>query len=217
MKKHLSTVIILFLVSFSIAAEQTAYITDSLLLRVYAKPDDNSEVVVTLESGDSIEVLEEQGAFSHIRTYDGTTGWVKSAFIVEEPPAKLLYYAVDEKNKELEIQIAELKNQTDNDDNDSESERVLQLEQELAEQQNINQQLKDQLNSLQVNNSTQSSISTDSKINDTLYSITELQYDPGKIIIWLGVFLVALLVGLFLGMKLSSNRLRKRLHGFRLE
>ena len=217
MKKHLSTVIILFLLSFSVAAEQTAYITDSLLLRVYANPDDNSEVIVTLESGDSIEVLEEQGAFSHIRTYEGTTGWVKSAFIVEEPPAKLLYYTVDEKNKELEAQVDKLKNQIDNHNNDSGNERIIQLEQELAEQQNINQQLNEQLNSLQGNNSQQSSFNTDSKINDTLYAITKLQNDPGKVIIWFGIFLVALVVGLLLGMKLSSNRLRKRLHGFRLE
>ena len=73
-------------------AEQTAYVTDSLLLRLYSQSNDASEVTESIKSGDAVEVLESQGEFTQVRIYDGTTVWVKSAFLAEAPQGPQNYF-----------------------------------------------------------------------------------------------------------------------------
>ena len=88
MKKVVSAFAVFFFARFGgpLLAEQTAYVTDSLLLRLYSQSNDASEVTESIKSGDAVEVLESQGEFTQVRIYDGTTVWVKSAFLAEDPP-----------------------------------------------------------------------------------------------------------------------------------
>ena len=102
MKKCFYISALLTLCTQSLWAQEFAYVTDSLQLRVYSKPSAESEQLQTIDSGDSVEVFVTQDGFSRVSTYDGTEGWVKSAFLVDEPPEKLLYFSVSEKNKELQ-------------------------------------------------------------------------------------------------------------------
>ncbi|MCZ6565624.1 MAG: SH3 domain-containing protein [Gammaproteobacteria bacterium] len=88
MKKVVSAFAVFFFARFGgpLLAEQTAYVTDSLLLRLYSQSNDASEVTESIKSGDAVEVLESQGEFTQVRIYDGTTVWVKSAFLAEDDP-----------------------------------------------------------------------------------------------------------------------------------
>ncbi len=214
MKRHLMKIVVLVITGLSggtLLAEQTAYITDSLLLRVYSSADETSSVLETIDSGDSIELLEKQGDFSKVRIYDGTVGWIKSAFIVEEPPAKLLYYSVSEQNKELKQQIETLQNNSSGND---EIQQVEELEQALAKQRQLNLQLQEQLTNLE-RTVELSPESTDVKQTIRTKIAT---HNYSKQIPWLIAVAIALVILSFLfGLKVSSLRMRKRLHGFRLE
>jgi len=205
-------ILILSLFSSSIVcAQEFAYVTDSLLLRVYAKPSADSEVLQTLESGDSVEVFAAQDGFSQVTTYDNTKGWVKSVFLVEEPPAKLLYYTVGKKNEELEAEIETLKNGTVTN-NDSESAQLEELQLALEHQQEVNQTLKEQLDE-RIAAPDNDVIQDSNKVSS---SIGYLNIAKNNFWIILGIVMSLLVIGVVLGMKISSMRLKKRLHGFSL-
>jgi hypothetical protein len=71
----------------SIAAAATAYVSDELVLGVYAEENNQGQRLATLHSGTSVETLAQNGDFTQVRLGDGTTGWVKSAFLTVNEPA----------------------------------------------------------------------------------------------------------------------------------
>ena len=218
MKKHILAIVVIFVGSLSgmLFAEQTAYVTDSLRLRVYANPSDMSKFNHTLESGDSVVVLKSQGAFSQVRTIEGATGWVKSAFLVQEPPEKLLYYTVSEQNKQLEQQIQELQNSAANKSN-VENNQIIQLEQTIVEQQQANILLQEELSSLKQKTQQQDPLESMIDLNHPNMIINATKFFSNYIFVTAGLIAVLLLFGFLVGIKFSSWRMRKRLHGFRLD
>jgi hypothetical protein len=65
----------------------TAYVSDELVLGVYAEENNQGQRLATLHSGASVETLSQSADFTQVRLADGTTGWVKSAFLTANPPA----------------------------------------------------------------------------------------------------------------------------------
>jgi hypothetical protein len=65
----------------------TAYVSDELVLGVYAEENNQGQRLATLHSGTSVETLAQNGDFTQVRMSDGTTGWVKSAFLTAKEPA----------------------------------------------------------------------------------------------------------------------------------
>jgi len=65
----------------------TAYVSDELVLGVYAEQNNQGQRLATLHSGTGVETLEQSGDFTQVRLSDGTTGWVKSAFLTLTQPA----------------------------------------------------------------------------------------------------------------------------------
>ena len=65
----------------------TAYVSDELVLGVYADQNSQGQRLATLHSGTSVETLAQSGEFTQVRLIDGTTGWVKSAFLTPTEPA----------------------------------------------------------------------------------------------------------------------------------
>ena len=84
------------------AAADTAYVTDSLRLGLYAEPDGSGTAMQNLVSGAALEVLERTSGFARVRTEDGNEGWVKSTYLVEQKPARL-------RVTELEAELATLR------------------------------------------------------------------------------------------------------------
>ncbi len=64
-----------------------AYVSDELVLGVYAEQNNQGQRLATLHSGNSVEALAESGEFTQVRLSDGTTGWVKSAYLTTKEPA----------------------------------------------------------------------------------------------------------------------------------
>ena len=69
------------------AAAATAYVSDELVLGVYAEENSQGQRLATLHSGTSVETLAQNGEYTQVRLADGTTGWVKSTFLTANEPA----------------------------------------------------------------------------------------------------------------------------------
>ncbi|MGO9931419.1 MAG: TIGR04211 family SH3 domain-containing protein [Steroidobacteraceae bacterium] len=69
------------------AAAAPAYVSDELVLGVYAEQNNQGQRLATLHSGTSVETLAQNGEFTQVRLTDGTTGWVKSSYLTTKEPA----------------------------------------------------------------------------------------------------------------------------------
>ncbi|MEP6884113.1 MAG: TIGR04211 family SH3 domain-containing protein [Gammaproteobacteria bacterium] len=65
----------------------TAYVSDELVLGVYAEQNGQGQRLATLHSGASLETLAVNGEFTQVRLSEGTTGWVKSSYLTTQEPA----------------------------------------------------------------------------------------------------------------------------------
>lgn len=102
--------------SFSFAQEGTEqerdrqYVTDQLRLSLYAQANSNSEVLKLLQSGALLEIEQIQGPYALVVTEDGTRGWVKRGFLVEEPTSNLLLLEEQRRTSELEAELEKFAN-----------------------------------------------------------------------------------------------------------
>lgn len=74
------------LLAGSVAAAP-AYVSDELILGVYAARDGQGQRLATLHSGAAVDTLGVNGDFTEVRLKDGTTGWVKSIYLTTTEPA----------------------------------------------------------------------------------------------------------------------------------
>jgi SH3 domain protein len=87
------------------ALAETAYVTDILLLGLHEAEDTSDQPFRNLTSGAELEVLVRVRDYARVQTADGEQGWVKSAYLVADKPARL---RVSEVEAALEIMRAEL-------------------------------------------------------------------------------------------------------------
>ena len=83
----------------------TVYVTDNLRLGLYEAPDTSGRPFRMLESGQAMEVLTRDRNYANVQMPNGTEGWVKSAYLVSDKPAKLI---VAETMAERDVLAAEL-------------------------------------------------------------------------------------------------------------
>ncbi len=69
------------------ARAATEYVSDELVLGVYAEQNQQGQRLTTLHSGASVEALSTSGEFTQVRLADGTIGWVKSTYLTTREPA----------------------------------------------------------------------------------------------------------------------------------
>jgi hypothetical protein len=63
------------------------YVSDKLVVNVYAEADQESSKVTTLDSGDAVEAIEKVETFTHVRLPDSREGWIKSSYLSSQVPA----------------------------------------------------------------------------------------------------------------------------------
>ena len=91
------------------AAADTAYVTDNLRLGLHAAEDTSDRAFRVLESGQPMEVLLRAGNYANVRLPDGTEGWVKTGYLVDEKPAKLIVAETAAERDALAAELAEAK------------------------------------------------------------------------------------------------------------
>jgi hypothetical protein len=65
----------------------TAYVTDELVLGVYADQATQGPRLATLHSGAAVETLAVNGEATQVRLGNGVVGWVKTVYLVNAEPA----------------------------------------------------------------------------------------------------------------------------------
>jgi SH3 domain protein len=162
------------LVPLLTAQAATVYISDSLTVPLRRGPSNGHKIIhAGLPSGMALEVLGEDKAagFTHVRTPNGTDGWVPTQFLVAQPIAKDRLAAATKRIQTLEAELKTLREtlqQARSTRSESErtsaqlSKQTEQLQAELAEIRRVsatsiahyeeNKQLKAQLQELQTQN-----------------------------------------------------------------
>jgi hypothetical protein len=74
----------------------TAYVSDELVLGVYTGENGQGQRLTTLHSGAKLDTLAVNGEFTQVRLNDGTTGWVKSAYLTTREPATVRVKQLEE-------------------------------------------------------------------------------------------------------------------------
>jgi len=78
-------------------------------LGLHAVEDTSDRAFRVLESGQPMEVLLRAGNYANVRLPDGTEGWVKSGYLVDEKPAKLIVAETMAERDALAAELAEAK------------------------------------------------------------------------------------------------------------
>ncbi|MCP4628719.1 MAG: TIGR04211 family SH3 domain-containing protein, partial [bacterium] len=68
------------------ALAKTAYVADRLIVTVRGGKGSGFNIVARLTSDDPVVVLQEDGAYSKIRTAQGVEGWVSQQYITTQRP-----------------------------------------------------------------------------------------------------------------------------------
>ncbi len=91
------------------AMADTAYVTDNLRLGLYESADTSGRPFRMLESGQAMEILTRDRNYANARMPDGDEGWVKSAYLVSEKPAKLIVAETIAERDALAAELEEMK------------------------------------------------------------------------------------------------------------
>ena len=182
----------------ALAHAEAGYVTDVLRLNVYATPDFSGSPVRTLISGDGFEVLVRDRLATQIQLDDGSQGYVRSAYIVAEKPARLVVAETQAEVDRLTSELAELR---------------AAFEDPAAEISALNQRIL----------SLSAEIETRSERIDELESEVETlrraseRYANSVPLSWsLGALLAAIVAGFLGGMRYVDRQIRKRHGGIRV-
>lgn len=90
---------------------ETAYVTDNLRLGLHQAADTSDRPMRSLDSGQELEVLSRDRNYAHVSLPDGTQGYVKVAYLVDEKPAKLIVAETQAKVERLQAELEGLRGQ----------------------------------------------------------------------------------------------------------
>jgi SH3 domain protein len=90
------------LASLSASAADTAYVSDKLVVGVYATAASDGERLAQLATGDSVEVLARDLEYTQVRLADGREGWIKNSYLSVDPPAAARVPALEAELKKLQ-------------------------------------------------------------------------------------------------------------------
>lgn len=194
-----TAVFFLFLLVAQHAANaQTAYVTDNLRLGLHNAADTSDRAFRTLESGQELTILERNRNYARVRLPDGTEGYVKVAYLVDDKPAKLI---VNEAQAEVDRLSAELERLRASFAEPAAT--IARLEQELSEARASLAESEEQVEELGRRNS------------DYLERFSQYKYSLP--LTWVGGAIgVCLLAGFLAGLWWTDYRSRKRHGGIRI-
>lgn len=113
----------LFLLAFSLPVwvqAQTQYVSDKLVIMLRSGEGNQYQILKALPSGTKLNVLEsKETGYTRVETEDGTEGWVRSQYLIDEPialhkleRAEIKLARLAEQNKQLRVEVDDLKNKS---------------------------------------------------------------------------------------------------------
>ena len=181
-----------------LVAAETAYVTDNLRLGLHRAEDTSDRAFRTLDSGQELEILSRDRNYAHVTLPDGTRGYVKAAYLVDEKPAKLIVAETQAKVTRLEEELAELRRQFAGP-----AETISSLEQELA-----TLQAQASASATQVSELSEENVDLRQRQSQMQYSLP---------LTWVGIAIaVSLISGILLALWWVDKRSRARHGGIRI-
>ena len=180
------------------AQDATFYVTDRLRLGLHAAEDTSDRPFRVLDSGQAMTVLQRAGNYANVQLPDGTEGWVKAAYLVDEKPAILV---VGERADEFESMRTELADAKANFAGSAG--RIAELERQVGELQSEIVAGKERAAGL-------------TEENEAFRKRMSLYAGALPWPIMLGATVVAIVLGFIGGMWWIDHRSRKRHGGFRI-
>ena len=92
-----------------LAAAETGYVTDTLTLGLHRAADTSDRPFRNLQSGQEFEILSRDRFYANVQLPDGTMGWVNTAYIVSDKPAKLIVAETAAERDRLAAELAEVR------------------------------------------------------------------------------------------------------------
>ncbi len=182
----------------ALAAAETAYVTDNLRLGLHAAEDTSDRAFRYLESGQPMEILIRDRNYANVRLPDGTEGWVKAAYLVDEKPAKLIVAETIAERDQLAAALEEARTAF--------AEPAAAIERLESEAADLRAQL----------DSAQAQIAELEEQNASIQGIEE-RYRGSVPLTWVGGVIAVCVVGGFLaGLWWVDRRSRKRHGGIRI-
>ena len=186
-----------------------AYVTDELVLGVYAEQSTQGQRLATLHSGASVETLAVSGEATQVRLPDGRTGWVKTSYLTTREPAAV-------RIKQLQDELDRTRAITPALAGAAERSDVARLTRELAAR--------------QADSSAPAAASPDSRTPDTGAASTPATdtasggKDSGggrpaffpNPWVWIGTLCVSLACGFWLGYAVLARRIREKFGGIKV-
>jgi SH3 domain protein len=181
-----------------LAAAETAYVTDNLRLGLHAAEDTSDRAFRFLDSGQAMEILIRDRNYANVRLPDGVEGWVKSAYLVDEKPAKLIVAETIAERDQLAAELEETRQAF------AEPAAVIdQLRNETSDLTGQLENARTQIDALQAENA-------------SIRGLKE-EYRGSVPLKWVGgVIAVCLVVGFLGGLWWVDHRSRKRHGGIRI-
>lgn len=180
------------------AVAQTAYVTDNLRLGLHRAADTSDRAFRTLDSGQEVEILQQNRNYAEVRLPDGTEGYVKVAYLVDEKPAKLIV-------NEAQAEAATLRQQ------------LAQLQESFAEPAAAIASLELQLDETRATLDANAAEIAQLQEQNSDYAERYSQYKYSLPLTWVGgALLVCLLAGFLGGLWWTDYRSRKRHGGIRI-
>lgn len=87
-------------------AAETRYVTDVLFVSLRQNPADTAPILTTLQSGNSVEVLAEQGRFLKVKTPSGAEGFVLKQYLVSAAPKAAGLAGLEKERDRLREELA---------------------------------------------------------------------------------------------------------------
>ena len=133
---------------------QAAYITDKLVAGLYKDASLKDKPIKALASGTPLEVVSRKNGFVKVRTSDGVIGYVESAYLTDEKPARSILLDTQAKLSILQKKLKQLqklqsdRNANENSDSNSGNNKAVDItewQDKLAKAEGQISQLKIQL------------------------------------------------------------------------
>jgi uncharacterized protein YgiM (DUF1202 family) len=211
----------LVLVGLALAAPgvhaDTTYVIEQLVVSVTASAGADSEHVGQVKSGDKLEVIEREGEETHVKLPDGKDGWLKNAYLTNDPP---LQARLTERTAEVE----KLKQESDRQKQDGEK-LVAASRQEADKLKQDVSRLESQLTAARVAPAaapaagpaaTSDSPPPPAPIHETVFLRDPDRQSAQSWPLLLGLAAVMLLLGFVAGWKTLDRRIRRKYGGLKI-
>jgi SH3-like domain-containing protein len=186
-----------------------AYVTDELVLGVYAEQSTQGQRLATLHSGASVETLAVSGESTQVRLPDGRTGWVKTSYLTTREPAAV-------RIKQLQDELDRTRATTPALAEAAERSEVARLTRELAARQAESSMAAAGSPASRTSDAaTASTSATAAAPGDSKDLSDGRPFDPHPWL-WIATLCIALACGFWLGYAVLARRIRAKFGGLKV-